>query len=84
MSELTRTAPDPERPAGRTDRSAWNWLLALPLVTVLYPPLYNRADPALLGIPFFYWYQLAMIPVSVACTLLVYRRTGARVTGGSR
>jgi hypothetical protein len=61
--------------AGRADRSAWNWLLVVPLLTVLYPPLYNRADPHLFGIPFFYWYQLAMIPVSVLCTLVVYRAT---------
>jgi hypothetical protein len=66
--------PEPPRP-GRSDRSAWYWLLLIPLLTVLYPPLYNHQDPELFGIPFFYWYQLAMIPVSVACTLVAYFAT---------
>lgn len=77
--------PDPTRPptpAGParawSDRTAWSLLLLLPLATVLYPPLYNRIDPALFGIPFFYWYQLAMIAVSVACTLAVYRAGSRR------
>jgi hypothetical protein len=69
--------PEPPRSAGsdRSDRSAWYWLLLIPLLTVLYPPLYNHMDPELFDIPFFYWYQLAMIPVSVACTLVAYFMT---------
>jgi Protein of unknown function (DUF3311) len=59
----------------RRDRSFWHWLLVVPLFTVIYPPLYNRTDPELLGVPFFYWYQLLMIPVSMACTVIVYRAT---------
>ncbi len=59
----------------RSDSSGWNWLLLLPLLVTLYPPLYNRRDPELAGIPFFYWYQLAVISVGVACTYVVYRRT---------
>jgi Protein of unknown function (DUF3311) len=69
--------PEPPRSA-RSDRSAWYWLLAIPLLTVLYPPLYNHMDPELFGIPFFYWYQLAMVAVGVACTLVAYRMTRAR------
>ncbi len=72
-----RTLPDPAK-AGRTDRSPWNWLLLLPVLAVMWPPLYNRQDPELFGIPFFYWYQLAVIPVGVACTALVYRATSGR------
>ena len=55
--------------------SAWNWLLLLPLVAVLLPWLYNREEPTLFGIPFFYWYQLAAIAVGVLSTLVVYRAT---------
>jgi hypothetical protein len=73
-------------PAGRRDRSATGlptaWLLLLPLLLVVYPPLYNRTDPELFGIPFFYWYQLAVIPVSVVCTTVVYF-TGRRTRRGS-
>ena len=62
-----------ERP--RSDRSAWYWLLLVPVLLVAWPPLYNRNDPDLGGIPFFYWYQLAVVPVGVACTALVYVKT---------
>ena len=53
----------------------WYWLLLVPLVGVLIPPIYNSADPKLIGIPFFYWYQMVWIPISVLCTVVVYRKT---------
>ena len=59
----------------RHDRSPWNWLLLVPLASVLFPPLYNSIDPRLFDMPFFYWYQLAAIGLSVAVTLVVYRKT---------
>jgi hypothetical protein len=61
----------------RSDHSPWNWLLLLPLVVTLFPPIYNSIDPTLFDIPFFYWYQLAAIALSVVVTLLVYRKTRA-------
>jgi uncharacterized protein DUF3311 len=63
--------------AERRDHSPWNWLLVLPLVATLIPPLYNRQDPKLFDIPFFYWYQLAAIAIGVASTIVVYRKTRA-------
>lgn len=66
VSESTRRAE-------RSDHSPWNWLLLLPLIATLFPPLYNRYAPDLAGIPFFYWFQLAAIGIGVACTLIVYR-----------
>ena len=65
--------PAAERPPVRSDRKPINWLLLVPLVVVLIPPLYNRTSPELIGIPFFYWYQLSVISVGVLCTYLVYR-----------
>jgi hypothetical protein len=62
--------------ANRTGASAVNGLLLLPLLSLLYPPLYNHVEPRLLGIPFFYWYQLALIPLSAVCALVVYRWNG--------
>lgn len=59
--------------AERSDHSPLNWLLLVPLAATLFPPLYNREDPRLFDIPFFYWYQLAAIAIGVTCTLLVYR-----------
>ncbi len=61
--------------AERSDHHPVNWLLLLPLVITLFPPVYNSIDPTLLDIPFFYWYQLTAILVSVAVTLVVYRKT---------
>ncbi|MBV9334136.1 MAG: DUF3311 domain-containing protein [Candidatus Eremiobacteraeota bacterium] len=41
-------------------------LLVLPFVGTLIPPIYNRAAPALFGLPFFYWYQLAWVLITAA------------------
>ena len=56
----------------------WTWLLVIPLLGTLIPTIYNTNDPELIGIPFFYWYQMAWIPLSVLCTLAVYRATRRR------
>jgi len=53
----------------------WYLLLAVPLVALLYPPLYAKETPELWGFPFFYWYQLAWVPVTAAITYFVYRMT---------
>jgi hypothetical protein len=58
--------------------SKWNVLLLVPLLITLYPPLYNRTDPELFGIPFFYWYQLAAVVIGIASTAIVYRATCRR------
>ena len=56
----------------------WYWLLLVPLLGTLIPPIYNTADPELIGIPFFYWYQLLWVPISVLLTVIVYRQTSRR------
>jgi hypothetical protein len=56
----------------------WYWLLLIPLAGTLVPPLYNSADPEVAGIPFFYWYQLLWVPLSVLVTWTVYRKTKRR------
>ena len=53
----------------------WYWLLLIPLVGTLIPPIYNFEDPKFIGMPFFYWYQLAWVPISVLLTATVYRKT---------
>jgi uncharacterized membrane protein YhdT len=55
--------------------SLWNLLLILPLVATLIPGIYNRESPRLFSIPFFYWYQMACIPLGVLCVVLVFRNT---------
>jgi Protein of unknown function (DUF3311) len=46
--------------------------LVIPLLAILWVPSYNKIEPALGGVPFFYWYQLAWILVGAAFVLLVY------------
>ena len=52
-------------------------LLLVPML-VLYVPLYNRIEPTLFGFPFFYWFQLAWILVSMIITAFVYYATEPR------
>jgi hypothetical protein len=66
-----------DKPGSRTTGlvlSPWNLLLLVPFI-ILLTPLYNRASPELFGMPFFYWFQFAVIPVGVLCTITVYRMT---------
>lgn len=65
-------ATSPAHPALRW--SNWNLLLLVPLVA-LATPLYNSAEPRLLGFPYFYWQQFLFIPLGVLCVWLVYRKT---------
>ena len=53
----------------------WYALLALPVIGLLYPPLYARHDPELFGFPFFYWYQFAWVIGAAIITAIVYRAT---------
>jgi hypothetical protein len=47
-------------------------LLLIPFFAVLWVPSYNRLEPALGGVPFFYWYQLAWILAGASLVLIVY------------
>src|SRR5260370_42231175 len=60
-------------------RSPPMWmLLLLPFVGLLWVPFYNSLEPALFGFPFFYWYQLAWVPISSLLIWLVYRSPDSR------
>lgn len=38
----------------------------------LWVPLYNRTQPALFGIPFFYWSQVVLVIIGAILTWIVY------------
>lgn len=57
------------------ESSRWHWLLALPVVLPLLTFLYDSEEPALFGIPFFYWVQLLFCVLSSATVTLVYLLT---------
>jgi hypothetical protein len=83
---LEARAADGERPSGRGGRDRereqrprpvarlWYLLLLLPFVGLLWVPFYAKHDPELFGLPFFYWYQFAWVPVTAVITWFVYRR----------
>jgi hypothetical protein len=53
-------------------RSWFLLLLIIPFLVILYPPLYDFRNPALFGIPFFYWFQLLWVVITAILTAIVY------------
>jgi len=58
-------------------KSGWlrHWprlFFLIPFTAMLWVPSYNRIEPELGGIPFFYWYQLGWILLGAAIVLLVH------------
>jgi hypothetical protein len=47
-------------------------LLIIPYVAVLWVPFYNRLQPSIAGVPFFYWYQLLWIAIGALALLPSY------------
>jgi Protein of unknown function (DUF3311) len=80
------TQPEPPRPLSlrptvlptRDRPSAWHALLVIPVLAPLFTPFYNRLEPRLYGIPFFYWGQLACVLLAMVVTTLVYQLTKRR------
>jgi hypothetical protein len=66
--------PDAPSPRQALHVNAWNLLLLVPLL-MLITPVFNQDSPRLFGMPFFYWYQFAWVPVGVICVALVYLKT---------
>jgi hypothetical protein len=59
----------------RSERKGRSWLrllLLIPFIVLLWPPFYNFEQPELIGIPFFYWFQLLMVIVTAMLTAVVY------------
>jgi putative solute:sodium symporter small subunit len=48
-------------------------LLLVVFVITLVVPFFNRTEPTLFGFPFFYWYQMAAVPVSSLLIYVVFR-----------
>ncbi|WP_333777373.1 DUF3311 domain-containing protein [Streptomyces sp. IBSBF 3136] len=47
--------------------------LVAPFVAMLWVGSYAETDPAFIGIPFFYWYQMLWVLISTALTVLAHR-----------
>jgi uncharacterized membrane protein len=42
-------------------------------VATLAVPFFNKAAPSLFGFPFFYWYQIACVPIASILIFIVFR-----------
>ena len=47
--------------------------LVAPFVAMLWVGSYAKTDPALGGIPFFYWYQMLWVLISTLLTMVAYK-----------
>ncbi|MET7477774.1 DUF3311 domain-containing protein [Streptomyces sp. NPDC005648] len=47
--------------------------LIAPFVAMLWVGSYARTDPTLIGVPFFYWYQMLWVLISTALTMTAYK-----------
>jgi hypothetical protein len=80
-SRLTALSHDGANPdvKPRVERRSGNWkwcfLLLLPYIGLLWLPFYAKAQPRLLGFPFFYWYQFAWVFLTMFLIDFVSRRT---------
>jgi len=62
----------------RRKQGGWSWwylLFVIQAAVILWPPFYNKAEPAWMGIPFFYWFQLFWVLVGAGLTAIVYFAT---------
>ncbi|GAA3045759.1 membrane protein implicated in regulation of membrane protease activity [Streptomyces olivoverticillatus] len=46
--------------------------LAIPFAAMLWVGSYSRVEPAFIGIPFFYWYQMLWVVISTLLTVVAY------------
>jgi hypothetical protein len=76
-------ATDPAAAAPGFHFRAWNLLLLVPLISLI-TPLFNVTEPRLGGLPFFYWFQMAVIPLGIVCTLAVHLLTRRADEEGGR
>jgi uncharacterized membrane protein len=67
IAPCSQAMPEPDQ-----RRRPLYWLLVVPTVAPLAVPLYNRTDPQLLGVPFFFWYQLACAVLATVVISIVY------------
>lgn len=59
-------------------KQGWSWwylLFLVQIAAVLWPPFFNRIEPTVLGVPFFYWYQLLWVGIGALFTAIVYFAT---------
>ena len=72
LKRKPQPADEPDTEADRTQPTLARLLLILPFLGLIVSGFYNVAEPRLAGMPFFYWYQIAWIPGTMALLAIVY------------
>jgi len=49
-----------------------HFFLIVPYVAVLWVPSFDRVEPSIAGVPFFYWYQMLWIALGALVLLPVF------------
>ncbi|QYX77604.1 DUF3311 domain-containing protein [Streptomyces akebiae] len=87
-SEVRPPAPEAGPPTVTPVRVVIALCLLAPFAAMLWVGSYAKTDPAFIGIPFFYWYQMAWVLISTALTATAYvlwqRDQRARTSRGSQ
>ena len=64
---------DPDAQPVKRIRAPWvRALLLIPFAATLAVPLYDRIEPTIGGVPFFYWYQLLWVVLTAAIVGVVF------------
>ncbi|MER5908985.1 DUF3311 domain-containing protein [Streptomyces sp. NPDC001982] len=66
-------APEVKPPVVTPVRVVIALCLVVPFVAMLWVGSYAKTDPTFIGIPFFYWYQMAWVLISTALTMTAYQ-----------
>ncbi|QUI33803.1 DUF3311 domain-containing protein [Streptomyces alfalfae] len=66
-------APEVNRPVVTPVRVVIAVCLVAPFVAMLWVGSYAKVEPAFIGIPFFYWYQMLWVVISTALTMVAYQ-----------
>jgi hypothetical protein len=71
---MAQSAPRSNRPLSYRSvrRGTVTVLLAAAVAAALWVPFYSRTRPKLGAFPFFYWYQLVLVPVVAAVCWICY------------
>ncbi|UUU24840.1 DUF3311 domain-containing protein [Streptomyces sp. DSM 40750] len=71
MSDAPEVKP-PVRPVVTPVRVVIALCLLAPFAAMLWVGSYAKTDPTFIGIPFFYWYQMAWVLISTVLTATAY------------
>ncbi len=72
---MTDSRPSPPPTSTSSSRGLWILicvLLAPAVVVPLLVGLYDRTEPTLGGFPFYFWFQMMLIPGAVVLTVVAY------------